>query len=142
MEAEFRAQIDAVLDAQLRPTHLDWHCLADGGRPDIFGLTLGLAKEYGLALRIHDQSLAAPLQREGLPTVDYGVLDSYRLDTVDKPGQYARMLRELPAGLSEWAVHPGLGNPELQAMEPESWQVRKTDFDFLISHEAHDIVEE
>lgn len=37
--AEFRAQIGAVLAAQVRPTHLDWHCLADGGRADIFALT-------------------------------------------------------------------------------------------------------
>ena len=27
-------------------------------------------------------------------------------------------------------------------MEPDSWQVRKTDFDFLIAQEAQDILEE
>lgn len=31
VELELRAQIHAVLDAGLAPTHLDWHCLADGG---------------------------------------------------------------------------------------------------------------
>ena len=44
--------------------------------------------------------------------------------------------------LSEWAVHPGLGNAELQALEPESWQVRQADFDFLISRQAREIIEQ
>jgi chitin disaccharide deacetylase len=141
LEGEFRAQINAVLAAQLKPTHLDWHCLADGGRADIFDLTLGLAKEYGLAMRIHDRSLAENCQRVGLPTNDYDVLDSYRLNPVDKSARYAQLLRELPAGLSEWAVHPSLGDAESRALEPDSWQVRKTDFDFLISPEARDMLE-
>ena len=51
VELEFRAQINAVADAGLTPTHLDWHCLADGGRDDIFDLTVALASEYGLAVR-------------------------------------------------------------------------------------------
>jgi predicted glycoside hydrolase/deacetylase ChbG (UPF0249 family) len=51
VELEFRAQIDAVASAGLTPTHLDWHCLADGGRRDIFDLTLALAHEHDLAMR-------------------------------------------------------------------------------------------
>src|SRR5690242_3940252 len=49
LEVEFRAQIEAVLAASLTPTHLDWHCLNNGGRADIFALTVTLEKEYGLA---------------------------------------------------------------------------------------------
>ena len=45
-------------------------------------------------------------------------------------------------GLSEWGVHPGLGTPELQTLEPESWQVRQTDFDFLMSGQARQIIEQ
>ena len=140
VEAEFRAQIEAVLAAHLEPTHLDWHCLRDGGRADIFDMTRGLANEYGLALRIYDRPVAEQWQRAGFPTTDYDVLDSYALSTADKSARYAQLLRELPAGLSEWAVHPSLGNAEAQAIEPDSWQVRKTDFDFLISPEARHIL--
>jgi chitin disaccharide deacetylase len=50
------------------------------------------------------------------------------------------MLHELPAGLSEWAVHPGLDNPELLAMEPDGNHFRQTDYDFWMSHEAKDTV--
>ncbi len=142
VETEFRAQIGTVLAAQLRPTHLDWHCLADGGRPDIFDLTLRLAQEHGLALRVHYRSAAAQCHRVGLPTADHDVLDSYSLPTADKPARYAQLLRALPAGLSEWAVHPSLGDAEARAMEPDSWQVRKADFEFLTSPEARELLKE
>jgi predicted glycoside hydrolase/deacetylase ChbG (UPF0249 family) len=142
LEIEFRAQIAAVLAADLKPTHLDWHCLADGGRPDVFDLTLGLAREHGLALRVHDRSRARACRHLGLPAGDHDVLDSYRLDPADKPATYAQLLRDLPAGLSEWAVHPSLGNAESQALEPTTWPVRKTDLDFLLSRPAREILDE
>lgn len=50
------------------------------------------------------------------------------------------MLRELGVGLSEWAVHPGLDKAELQAIEPDGGQVRQTDFEFLMSLEAREII--
>ena len=140
LEVEFRTQIEAVLAASLKPTHLDWHCLQNGGRADIFELTVGLAKAYGLALRVHDRPVIETVQRQGLPTNDYDLLDSYALSSIEKSAHYAQMLRDLPVGLSEWAVHPGLGNAELQALEPESWQVRQADFDFLISRQAREII--
>jgi chitin disaccharide deacetylase len=84
LEVEFRAQIEAVLAASLKPTHLDWHCLYNGGRADIFEMTVGLAKEYGLAVRVFDRSTGEALQHQGLPTNEHHVLDSYRLDIVGK----------------------------------------------------------
>src|SRR5262249_20143632 len=105
-------------------------------------MTLRLAKEYGLALRVSDQPFIEQVQREGLPTGEHDLLDSYRLAVVKKSAHYVQLLRDLPSGLSEWAVHPALGTPEMQAIEPESWQVRQTDFDFLISQEARSIIEQ
>jgi len=142
LEAEFRAQIEAVLAAQLKPTHLDWHCLRFGGRAEIFDLMLALAKEYGLALRVVGRHLIEQVQRQGLPSNDYDFLDSFGLDLVDKSARYGQLLRELPVGLSEWAVHPGLDNTELQAIQPDGRQVRQTDYDFLMSQAAQDIVKE
>jgi predicted glycoside hydrolase/deacetylase ChbG (UPF0249 family) len=142
VEAEFRAQIEAALAAQLKPTHLDWHCLRFGDRVDIFDMMLGLAKEYGLALRVVERRLIEKVQGQGLPTNDYDFMDSFRLDLVDKSARYGQLLRELPVGLSEWAVHPGLSNAELHAIQPGGVQVRQTDFDFLMSQTAQDIVKE
>ena len=142
VEVEFRAQIGMVLDAQLAPTHLDWHCLADGGRVDIFELTVRLAREDGLALRVHDRVMAQACQEQGLPCNDFDLLDSYSLMPAEKPVRYARLLRGLPAGLTEWAVHPGLGNAESQALEPDSWQIRRADFDYFMSQGAKAILDE
>ncbi len=140
LEVEFRAQIETVLAASLKPTHVDWHCLNNGGRMDIFEMTVALAKEYGLAVRVSDRQVREALQRQGVPTNDHDFLDSYSLDIVEKSAKYATLLRELPMGLSEWAVHPGLGTPELHALEPSTWQVRQTDYDFLISRQAQELI--
>ena len=142
LELEFRAQIEAVLGTGLKPTHLDWHSLRIGGRTDIPAVMLKLAREYGLALRVAGGSWIERVQSQGLPTSDYDFLDSYLLDPIEKSARYAQMLRELPAGLSEWAVHPGLDTPELLAIEHEGRHFRQADYDFLMSQEASDIVKE
>lgn len=142
LEMEFRAQIEVVLSAGLEPTHLDWHSLRIKHREDIHRLMLRLAREYGLALRVAGQSWIDTVQSQGLPTNDYYFLDSYGLDPVGKSAQYVQLLRELPVGLSEWALHPGLDSAELLAIEPEGNHIRQTDFDFLISQETKDVVKE
>ncbi|MFC5000642.1 polysaccharide deacetylase family protein [Dactylosporangium cerinum] len=142
VELEFRAQIDAVIDAGLAPTHLDWHCLADGGRDDIFDLSVGLAEEHGLAVRAWLDPARRKLRHRGLPVVDHDFLDSFSLDLDGKAARYAQLLRDLPAGLSEWAVHPGLGTEEAQAVDPDGWRVRQTDYEFLTSPEARDILQQ
>ena len=142
LEMEFRAQIEAVLTARLKPTHLDWHALRLGGREDILQLMLWLAREYGLALRVMGRTWIEKVQSQSLPTIDYNFLDSYLIDPSTKAARYAELLRELPAGLSEWAVHPGLDNAELRAIDPDGSHIRQTDFDFLISPQAKDIIKE
>jgi predicted glycoside hydrolase/deacetylase ChbG (UPF0249 family) len=142
LEAEFRAQVETVLAAGLRPSHLDWHCLLNGGRADVFDMTLGLAREYRLALRIDAQPFITRLQRRGLPTADHDVLDSFTLDVAGKSTRYAALLRALPAGLTEWAVHPGLGSADAQAIDPDGWRVRQTDLEFLTWPRAREIVQE
>jgi chitin disaccharide deacetylase len=140
LELEFRAQIETVLAEGLKPTHLDWHSLRIGSREDIFDLMFQLAREYGLALRVMGRSSIEKVQSQGLPVNDYDFLDSYHLDPATKAASYAQMLRELPEGLSEWAVHPAIRNEELLAIEGEDNHIRQTDFDFLMSQEAKEIV--
>jgi hypothetical protein len=73
---------------------------------------------------VYDPYYIAKMQSQKLPTNDHQLLDSYDIDVAAKFETYAQLLRDLPVGLNEWAVHPGHGTPELQAIEPESWQVR------------------
>ncbi|MFD8964753.1 polysaccharide deacetylase family protein [Streptomyces sp. NPDC059568] len=140
VELEFRAQIDAVADAGLTPFHLDFHCLADGGRDDILDLTMALAGEYGLAVRVWLEPGRRKARRQGLPVTDHDFLDSFSLGLDGKADRYAELLRDLPAGLSEWAVHPGLGGEEARVIEPDGWRVRRSDFEFLTSPSARDLL--
>ncbi len=142
LEWEFRTQIESVLAAGLEPTHLDWHALRIGSRLDISKLMLKLAREYGLALRVAGRSWIDQVQSQGLAANDFDFLDSYLLDPVTKAAYFAELAHKLPAGLSEWAVHPGFDNPELLAIESPSNHVRQTDFDFLISQQAKDLINE
>ncbi len=142
LEVEFRVQIETVLAANLNPTHLDWHSLRIARRLDMFDVMLRLAKEYGLALRVRERSLIEKVQRQGLPTNDHDFLDSYLLDTGGKSARLAQLLRDLPAGLSEWAVHPGLADAELLAIEPDGAPVRQADLDFLVSAEAREVIQQ
>ena len=103
-------------------------------------LTVALAGEYGLAVRVWLEPGRQRMRRRGLPVVDHDFLDSFALDLPGKSATYARLLRDLPAGLSEWAVHPGLGDAESQAID-SGWHVRQTDFEFLTSPEAREILQ-
>src|SRR5919198_1914619 len=142
VERELRAQIDAVVDVGLAPTHLDWHCLADGGRTDIFDLAIALAKEYGLAARVWLDEGRRRARAQGKPVVDNAFLDSYSISLHDQAATYERMLRNLPAGLNEWVIHPAHGTDEWQRIEPTGWRIRQTDYAFLTSPQVREIVDQ
>lgn len=142
VEREFRAQIGRVLDFGLQPTHLDWHCVLDGGRPDILDLTLRLCEEFGLAMRVNGAELRNELIAAGKPANDTPIIDGYSLPVDEKNAIWARKLGELPPGFHQWAAHVSMGDAEAQAMEPDAWRVRKTDFDFFTSDAAKALIEE
>lgn len=76
------------------------------------------------------------------------LLGQARLDEIEigfrivgEAARYAQMLRDLPAGLDEWAVHPGLGDEESQAVDG-GWLVRRTDHKVLTSPQARDVLQQ
>ena len=140
IEREFRAQIGTVLGEGLAPTHLDWHCLPDGGSDEVFDLTFRLAREYGLTMRVHTDEHQAACKAAGLPTADHPLLDSYSMPPATKLTRFRDLLRTLPPGITEWAVHPAADTRESRAVEPESWGVRALDLEFVLSADARRIV--
>jgi predicted glycoside hydrolase/deacetylase ChbG (UPF0249 family) len=140
LELEFRTQIETALTAELEPTHLDWHCFLDGGRDDVFELGVALAREYGLALRASERGTQQRLKSDGLPAIDHPLLDSFSLEIDGKSTRYAELLRTLPPGLSQWAVHPALADDEAKGIDPGGWRVRRTDYEFLLSRQAYEII--
>src|SRR5690606_10932657 len=87
--------------------------------------------------KLRDELIAA-----GKPANDTPVIDGYSLPLEEKNAIWAQMLRELPPGFHQWAAHVSTGDAEAQAMEPNAWRVRKTDFDFFTSANAKALVEE
>jgi len=55
---------------------------------------------------------------------------------------HIELLRNLPSGISEWAIHPGLKTSELMSIDPEEWDVRDADYTFFHSEEFKKIIEE
>jgi predicted glycoside hydrolase/deacetylase ChbG (UPF0249 family) len=140
VEIEFRAQIEAALAAGLAPTHLDWHCLHFDVRHDIYDLMLALAREYGLAFRAGWPPFIARVRALGLPAHDHDTLDSYSLPVAGRAETYTRLLHELSAGLSEWAVHPSTADAASRAIDATGWPVRRGDFDFVTSAAARETI--
>lgn len=64
-------------------------------------------------------------------TLKYDFLNSSGIDPASKFAHFTCLLRELPAGLNEWAVHPGFDNLELMALETILCGVRQTDYGFF-----------
>ena len=141
VERELRTQIDTVAGSGLTPTHLDWHVLADGGRPDILELTIELAREHGLAARVWLWPGRRTARGRGLPVVDHGFLDSFTLGVAGKAERFVQALRSLPVGLSEWAVHPAVSE-ETAAESDLGWAIRRSDHAFLLSPLARRVLEE
>jgi predicted glycoside hydrolase/deacetylase ChbG (UPF0249 family) len=135
VEREFRAQLDIALAAGLHPTHLDFHSIADGGRGDVLDLTVAIAAEHGLAVRVWLEPGRRRARRAGRPVVDHPFLDSTRLDPESKPDRYAELLRAMPPGLTEWAVHPA-------SADREGERGRRADLEFLVSPRARELVAE
>jgi chitin disaccharide deacetylase len=135
LEIEWRAQIEAAYTHGLHPSQLDSHCNIHDAREDIFRMTIRLASEYGLAMRVHEPRLMNIVKGCSLPVIDHPDLDSFDLPTLGKSKHYLQMLRDLPAGLSEWAIHPAKGTAELRTINPR-WRVRQADYSFFNSEEC------
>ncbi len=140
LEREWRTQIEFALRRGLQVSHLDSHCNVHDSRDDFFAMTYSLAQEYGFPLRIHNEKYLHQVKKEDRVTIDYPDLDSFRVPLENKSLLYVQMLRELPEGLSEWAIHPAYDSAELRAITPE-WPVRVTDYEFFSSDEFLHVIQ-
>ncbi|RVV99466.1 ChbG/HpnK family deacetylase [Mesobaculum littorinae] len=115
VEAEWRAQIEAVLDAGLRPSHLDSH-QGLHRLPHLRGIYLSLARDHALPVRGDDPAFAAEARRHGVRATPR-VLSGW---TGRRLGP-AELLAELQAAagedeLCELVTHPGHVDARLRTM--------------------------
>lgn len=137
--AELRAQMERVLAAGIRPTHLDTHKHTHL-LPAVLGAVARLGEEYGVRwvrrpfdLPLHGSPAAVPLATRLVSRACRGVrkqfhrkLERHGCATTDWfagfqiTGRYGaeevlHLLAHLPAGWTEFMTHPGFCTEELRA---------------------------
>ncbi|HSN94033.1 MAG TPA: ChbG/HpnK family deacetylase [Anaerolineaceae bacterium] len=136
LELEFRKQIHLAYELGLQPDHLDWHSIRLNKKTEVFTMLLRLAREFKLPLRTFGVGNIKKVQALGLPCNDYDLMDSYVIRPTGQPECYKELAKEIKPGLNEWAIHPGIANEELMAIDPTSRGIRQRDHDYWISPAA------
>lgn len=138
---ELARQIGKVLDAGIRPTHLDTHKHTHL-LPPVLAAVARLAEEFKIPwVR---RPLASPLQ---------GVLTRHVCRTTDHfagfaiTGRYdaarlAKLIRRLPDGITEFMCHPGFCTAELERAHTRLKASRRQELDALTSPEVRAALQE
>ena len=134
-------QISKILDAGIRPTHLDTHKHTHL-LPPVLAAVARLAEEFKIPwVR---RPLASPLQgvltRHGCRTTDHfaGFAITGRYDTA----RLAKLIRRLPEGITEFMCHPGFCTSELERAHTRLKASRRQELDALISPEVRAALQE
>lgn len=135
VEAEWRAQVERFVElAGRRPTHLDSHHHSSFLSPELFGIMLRLARDYGCAIRYprtrvpvadvlglpNSSSLVAHVEaflpamvaaESSVPRPDY--FEPRFFGAQATPATLHTLLAGLAEGTTELMCHPGLADPTL-----------------------------
>ncbi len=138
---ELARQIGKVVDAGIRPTHLDTHKHTHL-LPPVLAAVARLAEEFKIPwVR---RPLASPLQgvltRHGCRTTDHfaGFVITGRYDAA----RLAKLIRRLPEGVTEFMCHPGFCTAELERAHTRLKASRRRELDALTSPEVRAALQE
>jgi len=152
VEIELRAQIEKAYAAGLRPTHLDSHQyrLQMSGQ-DLFSIFLRLGREYRLPVFVARNwfvqwpYLELSLTQKDI-VIDHTITVASEIAPEEWPRFYQHAIENLPTGVTEFVIHPGLDDPELRAFSADraTWDAawRQRDFDFCMSVEFQSLLTE
>ncbi len=150
---ELRAQIRRILDAGIRPTHLDTHKHTHL-LPPVLDAVARLGEEFGIpwirrpmdfpmesarvpwtkrALSRSIHGLRAgfhrKIERHGCRTTDH--FAGFQITGIFSSRDVLEMLRELPEGVTEFMCHPGHCGPELMSARTRLKQSRVRELEAL-----------
>jgi chitin disaccharide deacetylase len=138
---ELARQIGKVLDAGIRPTHLDTHKHTHL-LPPVLAAVARLAGEFKIpwVRRPLVSPLQAVLTRHGCRTTDHfaGFAITGRYDAA----RLAKLIRRLPEGVTEFMCHPGFCTAELERAHTRLKASRRQELDALTSPEVRAALEE
>lgn len=125
---EFTAQIEQAYTWGLDVTHLDAHMYIVQQRPDFFDAYLAVAQHFRLPVRVSgsvaqaDHPFRLRAREAAVPCPDHLI----RLRRVGSRAELMTALEDLPAGLTEFHVHPALDSPALRHLAAD-WAGRVDD---------------
>jgi len=132
---ECRAQLERAVLWGFDISHLDAHMDALLLRPEFFDIYLELAVDFGLPLRLPDESVEPNV---GFPirklAAEEGVLFADRSATIPTRGGRATLLEllgTLEPGVTEITLHPSVDSDELRAAS-DDWESRVADHSLLV----------
>ena len=149
-EREIRAQIEHAMAMGIHPTHLDSHMGMLFERADLFAVYVKVAREYKLPFLAFLESntpkeLSSLLAANDVLINDV-VMASPAVPVADWKGFYLNAIKNLKPGVTEFIVHLGHDDAELQAVtldHPDygsAW--RQRDYDAVTSPEFKKAIEE
>ena len=161
---ELAAQVRKVLNAGLKPTHLDTHKHTHL-LPPVLSALARIASEFGIpwVRRPFDLPITAAgvpwkrqavskalgfararfhrvLTRQGCRTTDH--FAGFQLTGYYDAAELARLIRHLPDGVTEFMCHPGFCTAELAAAKTRLKESRRRELDALVSPEVRQALEE
>lgn len=157
---ELRAQVQKIVKARIRPTHLDTHkhthllppvldavarVAREFGiqwvrRPFDFGIDAGAQvtkSAVALGLRVARPGFAHALGE--LKTTDH--FAGFQITGTLKQTNLIETLERLPEGLTEFMCHPGKLGPELRAATTRLKESREMELAALVSPEVRSVIE-
>jgi len=149
VEREIRAQIEHAIAMGIHPTHLDSHMGVLFARPDLFAVYVKVAREYKLpflALRTGaSKELLSVLSDKDI-VLDSIVIAGPNVGSDNWKTFYSNAINNLKPGITEFIVHLGHDDAELQAVTVDhpdygaAW--RQRDYDVVTSPEFKKLLQD
>lgn len=152
--AELRAQVEKIISAGIKPTHLDSHKHTHLV-PVIFRTVVRLAREFeipyvrlpldasipfaGLPCAAGARFYRSVARRSGVRMTDYFL--GFRLTGSLTEATFAAALLRLPAGTTEFMCHPGFFGPELARAQTRLKESRVRELEALTSPRIRDLLD-
>lgn len=163
--AELKAQVERIIAAGLRPTHLDTHKHTHLAFP-ILDAVARLSEEYKIrwvrrpfdfplsgghpvpwskravskSLQVLRNRFHARLSQHGCRTTDY--FAGFQLTGFLRTEELVSLLRALPQGVTEFMCHPGYCTDELRASPTRLKESREAELSALIAPEVRQVLNE
>lgn len=140
---ELTAQVRKILDAGIRPTHLDTHKHTHL-LPPVLDAVARISEEFGIRWvrrpLFRTRLFQGALVRRGCRMTDN--FAGFRMTGKYDAGALARLIRHLPEGATEFMCHPGFCTAELQQARTRLKESRRRELDALISPEVIRAIEQ